>query len=347
MDAHKFSTTELGNQNQYEYTKTNHRDIALHSISEPSLTTWDAETWKQNFLKAVKNHNYQDIHDLRISVYQNTLLAVKNQGYISEQGNFIHLNNSESSILNTKFYDTELNPDFSKVNQFNTKVSVINRDCLVLAKELVKETDEDICVLNLANRQNPGGGVIKGSGAQEEYLFRCSDYFRSLYQFAPYAEQYDITSSVNSYPMDRNYGGIFSPNITIFRGPEEDGYPLLNQPWSVNMIAVAALNRPNLVHINDEERIVPNLINAAKNKIRTIFRIARDNNQTVLILGALGCGAFRNPPKHTAELFKEIIKEREFTGVFRQIYFAIKEDHNSRGIGNFTPFKEVFRDFES
>lgn len=82
-----------------------------------------------------------------------------------------------------------------------------------------------------------------------------------------------------------------------------------------------------------------------KNKIRTIFRIAYENNQKALVVGALGCGAFRNPPKHTAELFREVMAEPEFSGAFKHICFAIKEDHNFRGAGNYAPFAEVFQNF--
>ena len=260
---------------------------------------------------------------------------------MTESGECVTLENSDILTTAARFYEQELQPDYSKTNRFETQVEVVKRDCLAVAKELV-ERESGVCVLNLASRRNPGGGVIKGCGAQEEYLFRCSDYFRSLYQFADYAHMYGLQAAQYRYPMDRNYGGIFSPNVTIFRGCEEDGYPLLKHPWRVNMIAVAALNRPELEYINGEERVARHLIGAVKNKIRTVLRIARDNNQTTLVLGALGCGAFRNPPKHTAELFKEVMLESEFCGVFKRICFAIKEDHNSRGKGNFAPFLEVF-----
>ena len=146
--------------------------------------------------------------------------------------------------------------------------------------------------------------------------------------------------------MDRNYGGVFSSGVTVFRDVEEKGYPLLELPWRVNMIAVAAINRPELEYVNEEPRIAHHLVSAVKNKMRTIFRIARENKQKVLVLGALGCGAFRNPPKHTAELFREVMQEPEFCGVFSHIFFAIKEDHNSRGAGNYAPFAEVFKDVD-
>lgn len=110
----------------------------------------------------------------------------------------------------------------------------------------------------------------------------------------------------------------------------------------MNFIAVPGINNPELITVNTELRIAHHLVERVKNKIRTIFRIAIDNGQRTLILGALGCGAFRNPPKHIAELFKEVLGEAEFMHVFRRVFFVIKEDHNSKGKGNFKPFKEVF-----
>lgn len=46
-----------------------------------------------------------------------------------------------------------------------------------------------------------------------------------------------------------------------------------------------------------------------KNKIRTIFRIGLIHGHDSLVLGALGCGAFRNPPRHVARLFHEVMDE--------------------------------------
>lgn len=61
-----------------------------------------------------------------------------------------------------------------------------------------------------------------------------------------------------------------------------------------------------------------------------------------LVLSALGCGAFRNPPRHVARLFKEVLSEEEFVSRYRHISFAIIDDHNARGEGNYRPFSEVF-----
>ena len=153
---------------------------------------------------------------------------------------------------------------------------------------------------------------------------------------------YGVARSPQSYPLNRDYGGVFSPNVTVFRNTEETGYALLEKPWKVNMIAVGAISHPALETVGGEERIAEYLVPCAKNKLRTIFRIAADNGQKTLVLGAIGCGAFCNPPRHVARLFREILDEKEFAGMFRRVLFVIKEDYNSPMGGNFTPFADVF-----
>ena len=59
----------------------------------------------------------------------------------------------------------------------------------------------------------------------------------------------------------------------------------------------------------------------------------------------LGCGAFKNPPRHIAQLFKEAISTK-YSKSFKYIIFAIINDHNAKKnhnpIGNIQPFAEVF-----
>ena len=44
-------------------------------------------------------------------------------------------------------------------------------------------------------------------------------------------------------------------------------------------------------------------------RIHQIFNVALTTGADVLILGAFGCGAFRNSPEVVAELFKEAVDE--------------------------------------
>ena len=178
-------------------------------------------------------------------------------------------------------------------------------------------------VLNLANQQDPGGGVYTGSGAQEESCFLRSNYYTALYPFAQYANQYDLPRAEAQYPLDRNFGGVWSAGVTVFRGHELDGYPLLEEPWQTNFIAVAAINRPATVMEHGELMLHPSMVAGMRNKIRTIMGIAADNGVSNLVLGTLGCGAFKNPPKHVAALFREVLEEPAFKGRYRRIVFAI------------------------
>ena len=81
-------------------------------------------------------------------------------------------------------------------------------------------------------------------------------------------------------------------------------------------------------------------------KMRTIFRIGLDHGHDSLVLSALGCGAFPNPPAHIAKLFHQIIEEPEFKNKYRLIDFAILDgyrtglSHNPEG--NLLPFQREF-----
>ena len=118
---------------------------------------------------------------------------------------------------------------------------------------------------------------------------------------------------------------------------------MLDTPYRMSFIAVAGVNRPALA---SPERIAPELVEPIKNKIRTIFRIGLLYGHDSLVLGALGCGAFRNPPSHIACLFHEVMEEPEFKNKYRLLLFAILDDHNARlkhnPDGNFLPFVREF-----
>lgn len=303
--------------------------------TDESKLQWDADDWLKKF-----HADDVDYRAVRVDVWENTRAIVENGGYTLPNGEKVSLPNYEKY---SRFYSEQFTASFERLTTA-AEISVVTDDCLDAAHKWINDGLE-VSVLNMANRRNPGGGVTFGAGAQEEYLFRCSNYFQFLYRYATYAAEYGLTRSRHQYPLDRNFGGIFSKGVTIFRENEETGYRLTAAPWKVNMIAVAGMNSPHLIFVDGEEKIAPNLVDGVKNKIRTIFRIACDNDQRNLILGALGCGAFHNPPKHVAELFREVLCEEEFFGAFQRICFAVKTSHSSRGDTNFSAFKEILDGF--
>ena len=88
----------------------------------------------------------------------------------------------------------------------------------------------------------------------------------------------------------------------------------------LDFVAVAALKNP---------RILPGGVmserdtDVTREKIRSIFRLAYHTRHRDVLLGALGCGAYNNPPAQIAALFKEVMAEEEFSGLFDHVDFAI------------------------
>lgn len=92
--------------------------------------------------------------------------------------------------------------------------------------------------------------------------------------------------------------------------------------WRVNVITCAAPNlRPDRnrnmhVHISNKE-----LFDLHVKRMRRILNIAAMKENAVMILGAYGCGAFRNPPGVVASAMRQTIEE--FRYHFRVIEFAV------------------------
>ena len=235
-------------------------------------------------------------------------------------------------------------PPVSVESKIQTVVTVESKDSIVAGKDLLDSGFNPV-VLNMANRQKPGGGVLGGARAQEEDIFRRTNIFRSMYQFHYIGKDFNIPAKREHYPMDRNTGGVYSPGVTVFRGERNNGYPFLDNPYKLAFVSVAAINSPDLDECN---MLTPKMAEAACRKIRTIFRIALKHGHDSIVLGAWGCGAFKNPPAHIAKLFHQILEECEFKDKFAKVVFAIMENHHAGEThnpeGNLLPFKREFQE---
>ena len=77
-----------------------------------------------------------------------------------------------------------------------------------------------------------------------------------------------------------------------------------------------------------------------KRRIEKVLRIALENGNKTVVLGAWGCGVFGNDPKAIARYFKSVIEEK-FLDQFTHIVFAI-HSNNSKFI---QPFQEAFAEY--
>lgn len=266
-----------------------------------------------------------------INVFQGTLEDTKRGYYENSFGEEIEFEGASS------FYYTKVpRKETSFRGDKKTKIYAQNIDSFVKAIEM----GEDAAVLNMASDYMPGGGVEKGSRAQEEDLFRRSNLAQTLYKYHPQkARKMGFRHNPKyAYPL-KTYEAIFSQNVSIYKKPST--YAPYYEPYLTNVITMAALKRPELT---EDGSLKESDAEIMKEKIRCVFRVALDHNITKLVLGAWGCGSYGLPAKDMARLFKEILNETNFKFKFDEICFAIIEDKNSmrNGEGNFKSFANTF-----
>ena len=222
----------------------------------------------------------------------------------------------------------------------STKIRVVNGDSIDAALSLSSRTaatsstptSKPVLILNMANSYHSGGGWEHGALAQEEAL--C---YRSSLPF---------TLKTRYYPIPK-FGGIYSPTVVVIRENMAQGHDLLDlsKPDDlpvVSCVSVAAIRGPDIVrdvggrekynHKRDREIM--------KEKMRVVLRIAAVRKHRILVLGALGCGAFGNPRIEVVQCWREIFEEREFGGGWwESIVFAVMEPGEQKdGDGNFGVF---------
>lgn len=170
------------------------------------------------------------------------------------------------------------------------------------AAEFYAKQGKKVCVLNFASATNPGGGVVNGASAQEECICRCSTLYPCLNTPEMWNSFYNPHRRANS-PLYNN-DCIYTPNVKVIKS--DINFPEIlpkSEWWTVNILTCAA---PNLRE-KPSNRMNPNagsspakITNSELEKLLTarikrIFEVAASNENEVLILGAFGCGAFKNP----------------------------------------------------
>ena len=288
----------------------------------------------------------EDKHAYRIGLFNETLEIIRQGWYYSQSGRKVELPSVEEVMHAAAMYSEPFHVLIDPVAPVKTDVRVEDKDCVLAAKDLI-DAGYNPAMLNLADLYTPGGLVEYGSGAQEENLCRRSNLVLSLYQFSEgRIDQYPdlgLEMHGDQYPMHERFGGVYSGIVTFFRGPESTGSLLEDKSYNIPVISVAALSGPR---IGADGLMLQPEADITLDKIRTIFRIGMANFHDSLVLSALGCGAFANPPAHIAKLFHQVILEDEFRDKFKLIDFAILDGyktgmrHNPEG--NLRPFQREF-----
>lgn len=307
--------------------------------------TWDSNIWLCGWYKATSTRNGDSRPMLR-KVFMHNLEIFQDGAYRTESGKTVTIQTHGQHLDQAIMYNAPINLT-SPATECPTEISVIGMDCIEALQEMVNQ-GYNPAILNMASLYHPGGGVIDGSSAQEEDLCRRSTLAVSLYQFSlPGGKHGDLAEMVNvrrradRYPMHNLNGGIYSPGITFFRTSRDQGYALLEKPFTAAVVSVAALNyNQRHGHSTLENGMIPDSDKPViKEKMRTILRIAIEHGHDSMVLGAFGCGAFCTPPAQQATLFHQVLEESEFRNRFRKLTFAILDTANSN---NLAPFQKEF-----
>ncbi|MDD2958573.1 MAG: TIGR02452 family protein [Lachnospiraceae bacterium] len=206
-----------------------------------------------------------------------------------------------------------------------------------------------VCVHNFASATSAGGGVKKGSSAQEEAICRCSTLYFNISK-PEIAKEFHLKhkNALQAGTMNVTYNDdcIYSPGIVVFKSDTDHPEALPEQEWySIDVITCAAPNlRKNPVNsmnpyggkkpveLSEDELKALHI-----KRMRRILDIAKAEQEEVVILGAFGCGAFANPPEVVAAAMKEVVEEYRYD--FETIEFAVY--CGSRDTKNYDVFKNT------
>lgn len=240
----------------------------------------------------------------------------------------------------SKQYIVKESDDFetAKKHRFEhpAEIVVSKRRSLEAASRYV---GQKVCVHNFASAISPGGGVLRGSTAQEEAICRCSTLYFNISEPNIVDEFHNNhINMIMKRKMDTAYNDdcIYTPEVVVFKS--DTGCPQLlpKEMWyKVDVITCAA---PNLRKDVERRREISNteLKDLHIKRMRRILDIAKAEKNDVIILGAFGCGAFSNPPEVVAEAMQVVVKEYKYD--FKTIEFAVF--CTQKDMRNYSVFKE-------
>ena len=192
-------------------------------------------------------------------------------------------------------------------------VSVTDESTLAAGRRLAARGP--VAALVFASAKHPGGGFRTGAKAQEEDIARASGLYRCL-NAAPRFYAYHRSRSDNLYSDQV----IYCPGVPVFR--DDDG-GLLDAAYLISFLTAAAPNRGALPRSRAAQ-----VAQALAKRAARVLAVATAHGHRRLVLGAWGCGVFRNDPAVVAEAFAGALAEQ--AGHLDEVVFAIMDRTGSR-----------------
>ena len=160
--------------------------------------------------------------------------------------------------------------------------------------------EKSMIALNFASAKNPGGGFLNGAVAQEE----CISYVSTLY-FSQ-IKAMDFYYGYNRLEHNPLYSNriIYSPDIQVFK--KFPNGETLEEPINCSIITSPAPNagvaRSRGIKECEIEKVM-------KERIYKIVSLIAEKNPDCAVLGAYGCGVFRNNREFVLQTFEDAIND--------------------------------------
>lgn len=273
---------------------------------------------------------YLEDKERRVTIFEDTVRYCEQEQSLVKA---IQNTREQTKLYLAPLTDTERPKQLDR----SCRVTVSAMRTLESAYKLSKEySGSRIGVLNFASATNPGGGVIRGSNAQEECLCRCTTLYPCLDVELLWKGYYTFHRKRHSALYTD--ACIYTPDIVAVKSDEQWPKLLPQEDWiNLDIISCAAPNlreRPsNKMNPSAGERVIiadEELRKLLERRIKGILQVAACHKVDVLVLGAFGCGAFCNSPQMVAEVFRKALEEYQcyFTAVEFAVYCNPNDTHN-------------------
>lgn len=247
--------------------------------------------------------------------------------------------------------------DIDMSSTSNLTVRLLNTDSLTAARRLTHSSrrqsaaaaalatskqankTSNVCILNMASPLRPGGGFLEGATSSEEFLCMRTTLYASLWD--------------DFYRLPE-IGGIVTPDVLVHRDSTAEAEDLpKRERFFVDVISSAMIRFPetNSARLAEKEEAEGCSCGVSycdrdrelvTHKMRGVLRMAQARGATKLILGAWGCGAYGNPVREVAKIWKRVLlgttrKAESWLGI-KEVVFAITDR------GQLKEFEKCFGD---
>ena len=245
-------------------------------------------------------------------------LDIMEKGWYEVEGTVVEISarqqaSVKNSVLFTPEQGKELLKQYGKATKRAAGFRSFTWNCSTVDAilKLAGEEGRRCAVLNFASAKNPGGGFINGAMAQEESLAASSCLYKTLTAHETYYRENRACGT-----MIYTDHAIFSPDVVFFR----DGrFRLMREPVEASVLTLPAVNMGQVILKGEDEAEAELAMKRRMKLALAIFAVRGCRN---LILGAYGCGVFRNDPVKVAGWWKELL-EQYFPGDFDTIVYAV------------------------